>query len=75
MAIAAFACAVRPTSAIIWLYVGLIELLTSSDRLKFVFLEAAPIGLVLLLMFFYTSSHYLGISKDFVKDGVRVSLV
>ncbi|XP_057532071.1 mannosyltransferase APTG1 isoform X2 [Amaranthus tricolor] len=48
LAIAAFACAVRPTSAIIWLYVGLIELLTSSDRLKFVFLEAAPIGAVVL---------------------------
>lgn len=40
LAIAAFACAVRPTSAVIWLYVGLIELFVASDRFKFVFLES-----------------------------------
>ncbi|KAJ8446054.1 hypothetical protein Cgig2_017556 [Carnegiea gigantea] len=39
LAIAAFACAVRPTSAVIWLYVGLIELFVASDRVKFIFLE------------------------------------
>ncbi|KAL2930395.1 GPI mannosyltransferase 3, partial [Bienertia sinuspersici] len=44
LAIAALACAVRPTSAVVWIYVGLIELFVASDRLKFVFLEAAPIG-------------------------------
>lgn len=48
LAIAALACAVRPTSAIIWLYVGFLELLVASDRLKFIFLEAAPIGAVVL---------------------------
>lgn len=48
LAIAAFACAVRPTSAVIWLYVGLIELFVASDRFKFVFLEVIPIGAVVL---------------------------
>lgn len=58
LAIAAFACAVRPTSAVIWLYVGLIELFVASDRFKFVFLEVIPIGLVLLLVsFFFFLAH------------------
>ncbi|XP_057249239.1 mannosyltransferase APTG1 isoform X2 [Beta vulgaris subsp. vulgaris] len=46
LAVAALACAVRPTSAIVWLYVGFVELLMASDKLKFIFLEAAPIGAV-----------------------------
>lgn len=41
---AAIACAIRPTSAIIWIYVGVMELYASSSRLKFVFLEVVPIG-------------------------------
>nr|GEU33282.1 GPI mannosyltransferase 3 [Tanacetum cinerariifolium] len=45
---AAIACAIRPTSAIIWLYVGLMELFVSRDRLKFVFLEVVPIGSIVL---------------------------
>lgn len=44
---AAIACAIRPTSAIIWAYVGLMELFVSHDRLKFIFLEVVPIGYVL----------------------------
>ncbi|KAF8400440.1 hypothetical protein HHK36_013738 [Tetracentron sinense] len=44
LAIAALACAVRPTSAITWLYVGLLELFVTHDRLRFIFLEVAPIG-------------------------------
>ena len=48
LVLAAFACAIRPTSAIIWLYVGLLELLKARDRLKFIFLEVAPIGYVLV---------------------------
>lgn len=48
LATAALACAIRPTSAIIWLYVGLIELFLASDRLKFICLEALPIGTVVL---------------------------
>lgn len=43
---AALSCAVRPTSAITWLYVGLLELFSAHDRLRFIFLEAAPIGYV-----------------------------
>ncbi|XP_028775416.1 GPI mannosyltransferase 3 isoform X2 [Neltuma alba] len=45
---AALACAVRPTSAITWAYVGLLELLTARDRLRFLFLEMAPIGVLLV---------------------------
>ncbi|GKC99403.1 GPI mannosyltransferase 3 [Tanacetum coccineum] len=48
MVAAAIACAIRPTSAIIWLYVGLMELFVSRDRLKFVFLEVIPIGSIVL---------------------------
>ena len=46
LAAAALACAIRPTSAITWIYVGLLELIVARDRLKFIFLEAAPIGYV-----------------------------
>ena len=44
LAVAALSCAIRPTSAIIWLYVGFLDLLKTHDRLKFVFLEVIPIG-------------------------------
>ncbi|XP_022639585.1 GPI mannosyltransferase 3 isoform X2 [Vigna radiata var. radiata] len=47
LVMAAVACAIRPTSAITWLYVGLLELLKARDRFKFIFLEVAPIGFVL----------------------------
>ncbi|XP_020231283.1 GPI mannosyltransferase 3 isoform X2 [Cajanus cajan] len=46
LVVAAFACAIRPTSAITWMYVGLLELLSARDRFKFVFLEVAPIGIL-----------------------------
>ncbi|XP_054813471.1 mannosyltransferase APTG1-like [Prosopis cineraria] len=46
--LAALAFAVRPTSAITWLYVGLLKLLTVHDRLRFLFPEMAPIGALLL---------------------------
>lgn len=42
--VAALACAIRPTSAITWAYVGILELLVTRDRLNFIFLEVAPIG-------------------------------
>uniref|UniRef100_A0A7C8YY08 Mannosyltransferase n=1 Tax=Opuntia streptacantha TaxID=393608 RepID=A0A7C8YY08_OPUST len=48
LAIAALSCSVRPTSAVIWLYVGLIELFVASDRFRFIFLEVIPIGAVVL---------------------------
>lgn len=46
--IAGLACAVRPTSAITWLYIGLLDLLQMQDRLRFLFLEIAPIGSLVL---------------------------
>ncbi|KAG6740816.1 hypothetical protein POTOM_056285 [Populus tomentosa] len=46
LAIAALACAIRPTSAITWVYVGLLELAVTRDRLKFLVLEVVPIGLL-----------------------------
>ncbi|KAH1216134.1 GPI mannosyltransferase 3 [Glycine max] len=48
LAVAAVACAIRPTSAITWLYVGLLELFKAHDRFKFIFLEVAPIGILVL---------------------------
>lgn len=44
LVIAALACAVRPTSAIIWLYVGTLELFLTPNKVKFVVLEVIPIG-------------------------------
>ncbi|KAL3535287.1 hypothetical protein ACH5RR_003748 [Cinchona calisaya] len=52
LALAALACAVRPTSAITWVYIGLLELFLTRNRMKFIFLEVIPIGgLVLGLTF------------------------
>lgn len=52
LALAALACAIRPTSAIIWVHVGLLELFTTLHRVKFIFMEVIPIGgLVLGLTF------------------------
>ncbi|XP_074264446.1 mannosyltransferase APTG1 isoform X1 [Silene latifolia] len=48
LVIAALACAIRPTSAILWLYVGFLELCMASDKLKFIFLETIPIGTIVL---------------------------
>ncbi|XP_018512366.1 GPI mannosyltransferase 3 isoform X1 [Brassica rapa] len=46
--IAALACAIRPTSAIIWLYVGTLELFLTPSKVKFIFLEVIPIGSLVL---------------------------
>ncbi|XP_059637560.1 mannosyltransferase APTG1 isoform X2 [Cornus florida] len=48
LAVAALACAIRPTSAITWVYVGFLELFLTRDRLKFIFLEVIPIGVLVL---------------------------
>ncbi|CAI9108412.1 OLC1v1007995C1 [Oldenlandia corymbosa var. corymbosa] len=48
LALAALACALRPTSAIIWLYVGVLELLSTRHRVKLIFCEAVPIGALVL---------------------------
>ncbi|KAG1361552.1 GPI mannosyltransferase 3 [Cocos nucifera] len=39
--IAALACAIRPTSAITWLYVGMLDLVGLQSRLGFLFLEGS----------------------------------
>ncbi|XP_011018110.1 PREDICTED: GPI mannosyltransferase 3 isoform X1 [Populus euphratica] len=50
LTIAALACAIRPTSAITWVYVGLLELAVTRDRLKFLALEVVPIGAFVLAL-------------------------
>lgn len=45
---AAVACAIRPTSAITWVYIGILELFTTQERLKFALLEVVPIGVLVL---------------------------
>lgn len=44
LAIAALACAIRPTSAITWFYVGLMDLFQVRSKFKFIFLEVIPVG-------------------------------
>ncbi|CAA7031370.1 unnamed protein product [Microthlaspi erraticum] len=48
LVIAALACAIRPTSAIIWLYVGMLELFLTPNKIKFIILEVIPIGSLVL---------------------------
>lgn len=48
--VAALACAIRPTSAITWAYVAILELLVTRDRLNFIFLEVAPIGFLVITL-------------------------
>ncbi|KAJ6731647.1 GLYCOSYLTRANSFERASE [Salix purpurea] len=48
LAIAALACAIRPTSAVTWVYIGLLELAVTRDRLKFLVLDVVPIGALVL---------------------------
>ncbi|XP_019453890.1 PREDICTED: GPI mannosyltransferase 3 isoform X1 [Lupinus angustifolius] len=48
LVVAALACAIRPTSAITWLFIGLLELLKTRDRLKFLFYEVVPIGILMV---------------------------
>eukprot|EP00249_Psilotum_nudum_P016928 c26060_g1_i1 orf=533-1732(+) len=48
IALAVLSCAIRPTSAIIWLYIGLINFLKTCDKLQFVLMEVFPIGSFIL---------------------------
>ncbi|KAG7609223.1 GPI mannosyltransferase [Arabidopsis suecica] len=48
LVIAALACAIRPTSAVIWLYVGMLELFLTPNKVKFIILEVIPIGSLVL---------------------------
>lgn len=50
--IAALACAIRPTSAITWLYIGLLDLIGLQSRLGFLFLEVIPIGVSVVAVTF-----------------------
>ncbi|KAF3649801.1 putative E3 ubiquitin-protein ligase XBAT32-like [Capsicum annuum] len=60
LAIAALACAVRPTSAITWIYIGLLELYLTRDKLKFVLLEVIPIGTLILGLTFLVDGWMYG---------------
>ncbi|KAM0838510.1 hypothetical protein ACQ4PT_060924 [Festuca glaucescens] len=46
--IAALACAVRPTSAITWLYVGLLDFIQTKSKCRLLFLEVIPLGAIIL---------------------------
>ncbi|EEE56164.1 hypothetical protein OsJ_05068 [Oryza sativa Japonica Group] len=46
--IAALACAIRPTSAITWLYVGLLDFIQTKSKSRFLFLEVIPLGVFVL---------------------------
>lgn len=48
LAVAALACAIRPTSAITWLYVGLLELYLTNEKIICILLEVIPIGTLIL---------------------------
>ncbi|KAG0462276.1 hypothetical protein HPP92_020752 [Vanilla planifolia] len=48
--LAALACAIRPTSAVIWLYVGSLDLLRMPQKLKFLFHEVLPIGIFVIVI-------------------------
>ncbi|KAL8037256.1 hypothetical protein ABFX02_11G028400 [Erythranthe guttata] len=60
LAVAALACAVRPTSAITWIYIGFLELFITRDKLKFVLLEVVPIGGLVLGVTFLLDRQFYG---------------
>uniref|UniRef100_A0A7N0TYA1 Mannosyltransferase n=1 Tax=Kalanchoe fedtschenkoi TaxID=63787 RepID=A0A7N0TYA1_KALFE len=59
--LAALACAIRPTSAIIWLYVGILEFFLTQDKWRFIFLETIPIGALVLLLTFLLDRLFYGL--------------
>ncbi|XP_020527633.1 GPI mannosyltransferase 3 isoform X1 [Amborella trichopoda] len=63
--IAAVACAIRPTSGILWLYLGLVHLFETHDKVKFLFLEVFPIG-GFVLMITYLLDWYMYGARTFV---------
>ncbi|KAJ3693913.1 hypothetical protein LUZ60_009393 [Juncus effusus] len=50
LALAFLSCAIRPTSAITWLYVGLMDLFQIRSKFKFIFLEVIPVGCLILAL-------------------------
>ncbi|XP_057833988.2 mannosyltransferase APTG1 isoform X1 [Cryptomeria japonica] len=47
--VAAICCAIRPTSAVLWFYLGIIHLYKAHDKTKFLFFELIPIGAIVLV--------------------------
>ncbi|KAG9441821.1 hypothetical protein H6P81_017675 [Aristolochia fimbriata] len=50
LALAGLACAIRPTSAITWLYVGGLELFEAYDKMVFLFFEVVPVGATVIIL-------------------------
>lgn len=48
LVLAALSCSIRPTSGIMWVYIGILELFLTENRLKFILLEVVPIGALVL---------------------------
>ncbi|XP_066366754.1 mannosyltransferase APTG1-like [Miscanthus floridulus] len=46
--IAALSCAIRPTSAVTWIYVGLLDFIQMKSKFRFVFLDVIPVGAIVL---------------------------
>ena len=42
--IAALSCAIRPTIAVTWLYVGLLDFIQMKSKFRFVLLDVIPVG-------------------------------
>uniref|UniRef100_A0A0E0JKE4 Mannosyltransferase n=1 Tax=Oryza punctata TaxID=4537 RepID=A0A0E0JKE4_ORYPU len=58
--IAALACAIRPTSAITWLYVGLLDFIQMKSKSRFLFLEVVPLGVFVLAVTTFLDSWMYG---------------
>ncbi|XP_066366923.1 mannosyltransferase APTG1-like [Miscanthus floridulus] len=46
--IAALSCAIRPTSAVTWIYVGLLDFIQMKSKFSFVFFDVIPVGAIVL---------------------------
>lgn len=46
--IAALSCAIRPTSAVTWLYVGLLDFIQMKSKCRFILLDVIPVGAIVL---------------------------
>lgn len=46
---AALSCAIRPTSAIVWLYIGILHFYETKDKIRFLIFDVLPIGTIVLI--------------------------
>lgn len=46
---AALSCAIRPTSAIVWLYIGVLHFYETKDKIRFLIFDVLPIGTIVLI--------------------------